>query len=199
MGLDLVRGEGFWEGGPDVVAEPPECGLARLDKLGLAREDGHGAVMEGPEEGVLEAGPEGVGGAHGVREGMEREDGEVLRGLDLACKGGDDGGVVEVAALGDLDHEEVELDGAPEGVGGGGVELEAARDGLGEATANDLVAAEVEGLAGVVEEEGEVKDEGTFEGAEEVRVLGLGRDLASQTALSFSKQLRVCSSTAYWW
>ncbi|MCD6052262.1 MAG: hypothetical protein K0Q55_3680 [Verrucomicrobia bacterium] len=68
------------------------------------------------------------------------------------------GGVIEIAALGDLHHGEVLLDDEVQGFDGGGVQLEAAAHAVHEAGAVLLVMAALIGLAGIMQEQGEVEE-----------------------------------------
>ena len=134
-----------------------------------AKEDGRASqfskclVVEGPEQRVLEAVPELVTRAQRVRQRVERELVQVLRRLHERGEVADHGRVVEVAALGNLDDGEVMLDEQSEDVRGRAVQAEAARNALGHARAVQFVVAAVHGLAGVVQEQREVEDEGTLD------------------------------------
>lgn len=95
--------------------------------------------------------------------------------MNLFGEGFDDGGVIEISALGDLCHGEVVFDDDPERVSGGAVEVEAACDIDGDDAAEFGVTGFGEGFTGVVEEQSEVEQERTFEVAEDIAVLGEGR------------------------
>lgn len=142
---------------------------------GAIGEEVAGFVVESKEQAIFEAIPEVVAGAEGVGEGVEGEDGEIFDGLNLFGEGFDDGGVIEISALGDLGHGEVVFDDDTERVSGGAVEVEAACDVDGDDAAEFGVAGFGEGFTGIVEEQSEVEQERTFEIAEDIAVLGEGR------------------------
>ena len=135
----------------------------------------HGFVVKRPEQLILEPVPELVAGGLGIHEGVQRQEREVLEGLDLLGKIPDHGRVIQVAALGNARHEQVMLDHQAQGMRGGAVQAEAPRHAHGQFAADFLVLAGVIGLADVVQQQRQVEHEGTLEMLEQGRVSAEGR------------------------
>ena len=83
-----------------------------------------GLVKEPAQEGILEPVPEVGAGAEGIGERVQGEHPQGFERLDLVGEGADYSWVIEIAALGDLRHEQVVLDQPAQGLGVGGVQAQ---------------------------------------------------------------------------
>ena len=156
--------------------------------LCLAKDHGPGHVLlrpveQGKQERILEAVPELITGCQRVRQGMQGEHAQVLFGLDLGGEVANDVGVVEVSPLGDLGHQEMVLDEPDERIRHSLIQVEAAGNVGGKAGTAAGVVGFATCFAGIVEEEGEVEEEGAIQLLEEGGIGGAGRGLGFPDAV----------------
>ena len=69
-----------------------------------------GLVEQTPQERIFEPIPQTRAGAQGIGQGVQREHAQGFERLHLIGEGADNRGIVEVATLGNLDHEQMMLD-----------------------------------------------------------------------------------------
>jgi len=144
-----------------------------------------GFVVKPPEEGILESVPGLVAGRQRIGHGMQGEHAQVFHGLDEVGKVADDGGVLQVAALGEVSHGEVMFDEEPQGMGGGAVQVQASGDFNGDLAANLGMGRFLLDLAGIVKEHGQVEDEGTLDFLKFLGVAGEGWILGGPDLVEF--------------
>src|SRR5882762_7836637 len=94
---------------------------------------------------------------------MEGQHNQVLPRLHLSREVADDCRIFQVAALRSLRHSQVMLDEQAERMTGDAVEPESARDSQGQLRADFGVVPARKRLAGVMEEQRQIEDEGPLE------------------------------------
>jgi len=142
-----------------------------------AGEQGHRAPVQLPEQGILEAVPQLVARALRIGEGEQREQVQILPGLDLPCKVFDDRGVVEVAPLRQAGHEQVVFDEEPQRVRGRAIQPQPFRRAQRHLRADFRMAAFFVAfrLADIVQQQRQVKQAGPVQPLEERRIIFIRR------------------------
>ena len=134
----------------------------------------HRLAVEHQEERVLEAVPKLVARPQRVGEGVQRQHPQIFRRLDLRGELGDDLSVLQIAPLGSGRHDQMVLDQEPQGMRGRAVQFQAPRHLGREPPAHLAVFAGVLGLARVVQEKGQIKQEGALHVVEHFRIMAEG-------------------------
>src|SRR5271169_1887054 len=120
-------------------------------------------MVQRAKQQVFEAVPQLVAGGLGIDKGVQGEHGQGFGRLDLLGELPDDRRVIQIAALGDTGHLQVELDHEVQGLGSCLVEVEAFRGAQGQFAAYFGVVAVAVRLAHVVEEQSQVEQEGPLQ------------------------------------
>ena len=174
VGLNFLLAQVLGRDAPDFLQQQFALLFFRAGELGAASHQLEGFVVQRAEQQVFEAVPQLVAGGLGIDKSVQGEQGEGFGRLHLLGELPDDRRVIQVAALRDAGHQQVVLDDEPQSLGGGVVEVEAFGDAEGQVAAGLGVVAVAVGLANVVEEQGQVEDEGPLQLLEEGGVSGVG-------------------------
>lgn len=128
MSLKLLVVDAFGQQMADFFKEDFALLFFGADEFSATGHQLSGPEMQRPKQLIFESIPELIAGRQRIGESMQGEQVQCFGIFNLARELADDSGIIEVAPLRDIRHEQMMLDEAEQGLGGGRFESEALGD-----------------------------------------------------------------------